>query len=101
LFLGAVLSDTEPVTLLQVGYVFHELVFALLYLSIVAILFRQGRLWACWAVGIANFAYLLTFRAHDLSIFYRAFSAAVALPALLLSAAPWFFSGRSPTAPAG
>ena len=72
--------------------------FALLYLIIVAIPFRRGMRWAwwaCWVVEIANLAYLLTFGAHAPAIFARALVAAIALPALLLAAAPWFF-GRTP-----
>lgn len=88
---------TNYITLLEVAYAFHELVFALLFLIIVAIPFRQRRLWAwwaCWAVQIANVAYLLTFGVHDSSILYRALIAALALPVLLLIAAPWFFGDR-------
>jgi hypothetical protein len=88
---------TKYITLLEVAYAFHELVFAILYLIIVAIPFQQGRRWgwwACWPVEIANVAYLLTFGVHDSTIFYRALLAAVALPVLLLISAPWFFAGR-------
>ncbi len=83
------------VTLLEVGYAFHELVFAILYLVIVAIPFRQGRVWAwwaCWAVEIANVSYALTFGAHDPAILYRALAAAIVVPLLLLATAPWFFA---------
>ncbi|HZU13785.1 MAG TPA: hypothetical protein VFB58_13170 [Chloroflexota bacterium] len=94
---GQVRGVTRYITLLEVTYAFHELVFAVLYLIIVAIPFRQGRLWAwwaCWPVEIANVAYLLTFGAHDSTIFYRALIAALALPVLLLIAAPWFFRSK-------
>lgn len=85
---------TQYITLLEVAYAFHELVFALLYIAIVAIPFRCGfrwAWWACWTVEIANLAYLLTFGRHDSTIFVRALVAAVALPVLLLASAPWFF----------
>lgn len=91
---------TQYITLLEVAYAFHELVFALLYLIIVAIPFRHGRRWAwwaCWTVEIANLAYLLTFGRHDSTIFARALVAAIALPVLLVAAAPGFFA-RSPAA---
>ncbi len=87
-------GTTQYVTLLEVAYAFHELVFALLFIVIVAIPFRRGfrwAWWACWAVEIANLAYLFTFGRHDSTIFVRALIAAVALPVLLLASAPWFF----------
>lgn len=87
-------GTTRYITLLEVAYAFHELVFALLYLIVVAIPFRRGMRWAwwaCWAVEIADLAYLLTFGQHDATIFARALAAAVALPVLLLLAAPGFF----------
>lgn len=89
-------GTTQYITLLEVAYAFHELVFALLYLIIVAIPFRRGMRWAwwaCWVVEIANLAYLFTFGRHDSTIFARALVAAVALPVLpvlLLAAAPGF-----------
>jgi hypothetical protein len=95
---GSARGITRYVTLLEVAYAFHELVFALLYLVIVAIPFRQGMRrawWACWAVEIANLAYLLTFGSHDAAILARALIAAIALPVLLLAAAPAFFRGAA------
>jgi hypothetical protein len=77
--------------------------FAILYLVIVAIPFRQGMRWAwwaCWVIEIANLAYLLTFGRHDATIFVRALVAAVALPVLLLASAPWFF-GAGKVQPSG
>lgn len=91
-------GTTRYITLLEVAYAFHELVFALLYLAIVAIPFRRGMpwaWWACWAVEIANLAYLLTFGRHDGTIFARALVAVIALPLLLLLAAPAFFRQRA------
>lgn len=93
-------GTTQYITLLEVAYAFHELTFALLYLITVAIPFRQGKpwaWWACWVVEIANLAYLLTFGRHDSTIFARALVAAIALPVLLLAAAPGFF-GRDTAA---
>ena len=87
---------TRYVTLLEVAYAFHELVFAILYLVIVAIPFRKGMRWAwwaCWTVEIANIAYLLTFGRHDSTVFVRSLVAVIALPVLLLAAAPGFFGG--------
>jgi hypothetical protein len=95
-------GTTRYITLLEVAYAFHELVFALLYLVIVAIPFRRGMPWAwwsCWTVEIANLAYLLTFGRHDATIFARALIAAVALPLLLLLAAPGFFRQRPAAQP--
>jgi hypothetical protein len=92
-------GTTSYITLLEVAYAFHELVFAILYLVIVAIPFRYGMRWAwwtCWAVEIANLAYLLTFGRHDPTIFARALVAVIALPVLLLAAAPGFFRRDSP-----
>ncbi|HZS94456.1 MAG TPA: hypothetical protein VFA78_06650 [Chloroflexota bacterium] len=83
------------ITLLEVAYAFHELVFAILFVVIVAIPFRRGIRWAwwsCWAVEVANVVYLLTFGQHDPTIFARSVVAAIALPILLLASAPWFFS---------
>jgi hypothetical protein len=98
---GTAHSITNYVTLLEVAYALHELVFALLFLIILAIPFRQGlrwAWWACWVVQIANVAYLLTFGGHDSTIFARALIAVIALPVLLLAAAPFFF-GRKPVKP--
>lgn len=88
---------THYVTLLEVAYAFHELVFAILYLIIVAIPFRRRMRWAwgaCWAVEIANIAYLVLFGHHDPTIFGRALIAVIALPILLLAASPWFFGRK-------
>lgn len=88
---------TQYITLLEVAYAFHELTFALLFIVIVAIPFRRGfrwAWWACWAIEIANLAYLFTFGRHAATIFVRALVAAVALPVLLLASAPWFFGAR-------
>lgn len=88
---------TRYVTLLEVAYAVHELVFGILFVVIVAIPFRQRRRWAwwaCWAVMLANVAYSLTFGRHDPTILSRSLIADIALPVLLLVHIPAFF-GRS------
>ncbi len=82
-------QPTAPyITLLERGYALHELVFAILFLIVLAIPFRQGRRWAwfaCWAPTIGNVGYALTFGTHDTAIGYRSLIALVALPVLLLT----------------
>lgn len=90
-------STAGYVTLLERGYALHELVFAILFLTIVAIPFRRRHRWAwyaCWTPSIANLGYALTFGAHDPTITYRALIALIALPALLLIHLPAFFTHR-------
>lgn len=85
------------VTLLEVAYAVHELVFGALFLVVLAIPFRQRRRWAwwaCWAPLLANVAYTLTFGRHDPTILSRSLVADVALPLLLLVHIPAFF-GRA------
>lgn len=85
------------ITLLERGYALHELVFAILFLTILAIPFRRRQRWAwyaCWTPTIANLGYALTFGAHDPGVGYRALIALIALPVLLLVHIPAFF-GRS------
>jgi hypothetical protein len=83
------------ITLLEVAYAVHELVFGILFIVILAIPFRRRARWAwwaCWAVLLANIAYTLTFGAHDPTIFTRSLIALIALPVLLLIHAPAFFN---------
>lgn len=85
---------TQYITMLEVAYAVHELVFGILFLVVVAIPFRRGARWAwwaCWAVMLANIAYSLTFGAHDSTIFARSLIALIGLPVLLLASAPAFF----------
>lgn len=85
------------ITLLEVAYAVHELVFGILFLVIVAIPFRhraRWAWWACWAVLLADIAYALTFGAHDPTIFARSLIALIALPILLLVHIPAFFGQR-------
>lgn len=86
------------VTLVEVGYAFHELVFGLLFLVIVAIPFRRRAVWAwwaCWLPLIANIAYTLTFGRYDPAILRTSLIADIALPVLLLVQAPAFFGKRA------
>ena len=88
---------TRYVTLLEVAYAVHELVFGILCIVIVAIPFRRRQRWAwwaCWAVMLANLTYWLTFGAHDPVILARSLVADIALPVLLVTA-PTFFRGRA------
>ena len=81
----AALGPARYITLLEVGYAVHELVFGLLFLAIVALPFRQRQRWAwwaCWATMLANITYALTFGRHDATILYRSLIAVVALPCL-------------------
>ncbi|MGH2516271.1 MAG: hypothetical protein ACRDHP_11505 [Ktedonobacterales bacterium] len=86
------------ITLLEVAYAVHELVFGVLFLVIVAIPFRRRARWAwwaCWAVLLADVTYTLTFGAHDPTILTRSLVALIALPVLLLVQAPAFFGKRA------
>jgi hypothetical protein len=79
------------VTLVERGYALHELVFAILFLTIVTIPLRTGQRWAWWAswtVLIAYLGYTLTFGAHDSTILTRSLIAVIALPILLLAQMP-------------
>lgn len=76
----------------------HELVFAILFLIIVAIAFRHGRRWAwwaCWVPMAANLTYSLTFRRHDSKVLAYGLIADIALPVLLLIHVPAFFGSRT------
>jgi hypothetical protein len=87
-------GPTQYITLLEVAYAVHELVFALLFLLIVAIPFRRRARWAwwaCWIPMIANIAYSLTFGAHDSTVLTYSLVADIALPVLLLVHIPAFF----------
>lgn len=93
------------ITLLEVAYAVHELVFGILFLTIVIIPFRRRARWAwwaCWAVLLANITYTLTFGAHDSTIFTRSLIGLIGIPALLLIHAPAFFgkAARQPALPA-
>ncbi len=88
---------TKYVTLLEVAYAVHELVFGILFIIILAIPFRRRQRWAwwaSWAVMLANITYSLSFGRHDSTILYRSLIADIALPVLLLLHIPAFF-GRT------
>jgi hypothetical protein len=84
---------TKYVSLLEIGYALHELVFGLLFLIIVAIPFRRGERWAwlaCWVVLIADLGYSLTLGRYDSAILRNSLIADLALPILLLVQLPRF-----------
>lgn len=88
---------TQYVTLLEIAYAVHELVFALLFLIIVAFPFRRRARWAwwaCWVPMLANITYSLTFGRYDSTVLAYSLVADIALPVLLLIHVPAFF-GRS------
>jgi hypothetical protein len=79
------------ITLVERGYALHELVFAILFLIIVAIPLRAGQRWAwwaCWIVLIAYLGYTFTFGMHDSTILARSLIGVIALPILLLAQLP-------------
>ncbi len=86
------------ITLLERGYALHELVYAILFLTVLAVPFRRRQRWAwlaCWTPTIANLGYALTFGTHDTAIGYRSLVALIALPVLLLVHVPAFFVRRA------
>jgi hypothetical protein len=88
-------------TSLEYGYALHELVFAVLFLAVVLIPFRHRQRWAwvaCWATLIASVGYSLTFGTHDAVIMRYSLVTDIAIPVLLLLAAPAFFADRPPPA---
>lgn len=83
------------ITVLERGYALHELTFALFYIVILVIPFRQRHRWAwwaCWILMTANLGYTFTFGIHDPSILSRSLIADVALVILLLAHIPTFFN---------
>jgi hypothetical protein len=85
---------TQYITLLEIAYAVHELVFALLFLIIVAIPFRQRARWAwwaCWVPMLANLTYTLTFAHYSSTTLVYSLVADIALPVLLLLHVPAFF----------
>jgi hypothetical protein len=86
------------ITILERGYAVHELTFAVLFIVILAIPFRQRQCWAWWAAWlpmIAKLGYTLTFGAHAHTILARSLITDIALPLLLLLRLPAFFRPRS------
>ena len=85
---------TQYVTLLEVTYAVHELVFGLLFLIIVAIPFRRRTRWAwwaCWVPMLANLTYTFTIAHYSTTTLIYSLIADVALPVLLLLHIPAFF----------
>jgi len=90
---------TQYVTLLEVTYAVHELVFGLLFLILVAIPFRRRARWswwACWVPMLANLTYTLTIAHYRTTTLVYSLIADVALPVLLLLHAPPFFRASTP-----
>ena len=84
----------QYITLLETTYAVHELVFALLFLIIVAIPFRRRARWAwwaCWVPMLANFTYSFTFGRYGGTTLVYSLIADIALPVLLLIHIPAFF----------
>ncbi len=85
----------QYVTMLEITYAVHELVFAILFLIIIAIPFRQRARWAwwaCWVPMLANITYTLTFAHYGSTTLTYSLIADIALPVLLLVHIPTFFN---------
>lgn len=85
---------TRYVTLLEITYAVHELVFGLLFLLIVALPFRRRARWAwwaCWIPMLANLTYSFTFAHYSSTTLVYSLIADIALPVLLLLHVPAFF----------
>lgn len=85
---------TQYVTLLEVTYAVHELVFGLLFLIIVAIPFRRRARWAwwaCWIPMLANLTYTFAIAHYSSTTLTYSLIADIALPVLLLLHLPAFF----------
>ncbi len=88
---------TQYVTLLEITYAVHELVFGLLFLFIVALPFRRRARWAwwaCWVPMLANLTYSFTFAHYSSTTLIYSLIADVVLPVVLLLHIPAFF-GKS------
>lgn len=88
---------TQYVTLLEIIYAVHELVFGFLFFMIIAIPFRRRARWAwwtCWVPVCANITYSLTIAPYNTTTLIYSLIANVALPVLLLLHLPAFFSKR-------
>jgi hypothetical protein len=92
-------GTTSYITLLERGYALHEIVYAALFLTILAIPFRRRQRWAwfaCWTPTIANLGYALGFGTHDTTVGSRSLVALIGLPILLVVQIPAFFSPPRP-----
>lgn len=86
------------VTLLEITYAVHELVFGLLFLLIVAIPFRRRAhwaWWACWIPMLANLTYTFAIAHDSTTTLIYSLIADIALPLLLLVHIPAFFGKTS------
>ncbi len=89
---------TQYVTRLEVIYAVHELVFGLLFLTIVAIPFRhraRWAWWACWIPMLANLAYTFTIAHYSTTTLAYSLGADITLPVLLLLHIPAFFKAKT------
>jgi len=99
----ATAQQTSPaiahfVTLLEVTYAVHELVFGLLFLLIVVIPFRRRARWAwwaCWIPMLANLTYTFAIAHASPTTLLYSLIADIALPILLLIHIPAFFGRAS------
>lgn len=83
------------ITLLEVTYAVHELVFGLLFLIIVAFPFRHRARWAwwtCWIPMLANLTYSFAIAHYSTTTLIYSLITDIALPVLLLIHIPVFFS---------
>ena len=90
----------QYITSLEVAYAVHELVFGLLFLTIVAIPFRRRARWAwwaCWIPMLANLTYTFTLAHYGTTTLVYSLIADVALPILLLFHIPAFFGRKART----
>jgi hypothetical protein len=90
----------QYITSLEVAYAVHELVFGLLFLTIVAIPFRRRARWAwwaCWIPMLANLTYTFTLAHYGTTTLVYSLIADVALPILLLLHIPAFFGRKART----
>lgn len=82
---------TSYIHLLEIGYAVHEIVFGVLFLTIVAIPLRRRQRWAwyaSWAVLAADLTYTLTFGLHSTTILRQSLIADIATVALLTVIGP-------------
>lgn len=101
----ATAQQTSPaiahyVTLLEVTYAVHELVFGLFFLLIVIIPFRRRSRWAwwaCWIPMLANLTYTFAIAHASTTTLIYSLIADVVLPILLLVHIPAFFGKASQT----
>jgi hypothetical protein len=85
---------TQYVTLLEITYAVHELVFGLLFIIIIAIPFRRRARWAwwaCWVPMLANLTYSFAIAHYSTTTLVYSLIADIALPVLLLLHVPAFF----------